>query len=73
MTPYRGIIQIECTVKGECMRGVRKDVRADCTACPEAITRIVALDGKVLHESRALEAVPEAPPVKKAGKKKGNR
>ena len=74
MKEYRGIVRIECTRKAGCPQGLR-NVQATCMACSEAVTRIVDLEGKILHESRALEAILETAPrdeqvnKKRAGKK----
>ena len=56
MTPYRGIIQISCTRKKGCLRNLKKNnVQSGCMDCPEAITRILDLDGKVIFEYKSPE------------------
>jgi len=70
MTPYRGIIQITCKKKSGpsasssgprgCLRPDRigkktNNVQPGCMDCPEAVTRILDLDGKVIFEYRSPE------------------
>ena len=63
MTPYKGIVQISCTKKKGpstgsgpkgCPRNLKvTDVQPGCMDCPEALTRILDLDGKVIFEYSA--------------------
>jgi len=56
MIPYKGIIQITCKKKSGCLRNLKKnDVQPGCMDCPEAVTRILDLDGKVIFEYRSPE------------------
>jgi hypothetical protein len=49
MTPYKGILRIECKrIKGGCPRNLRENVKPDCMDCPEAVTQVLDLEGKVL-------------------------
>jgi len=54
MITYKGILQISCTKKKGCLRNLKKDdVQPGCMDCPEAITRILDLEGKVIYEYSA--------------------
>ena len=68
MTPYRGIIQITCKKKSGsgCLRNLKKnDVQPGCMDCPEALTQILDLDGKVIYEYKEM---PQRPKVTKKKK-----
>jgi len=52
MTPYKGIIRIECRAEGACPKGVRENVMASCMDCPEAAALVLDLEGKTVHEHR---------------------
>jgi len=55
MTPYKGILKIVCNAKKGCFKGLRDNMKPECTACPEGVTQILDLEGKVLFETKALE------------------
>lgn len=57
MTPYRGIIKIICNrKKGGCLRNLRENIKPGCMDCPEAETRILDLDDKVIYKYRSPAA-----------------
>lgn len=54
MTPYKGIIRIECKrIKGGCLRNLRENVKPGCIDCPEAMTQVLDLEDKVIYEYRS--------------------
>jgi hypothetical protein len=56
MTPYRGIIQITCKRKSGCLKNLKvSDVQPGCMDCPEAISQILDLEGKVIYEYKSPE------------------
>lgn len=73
MTPYKGIIRIRCETKGACALKLIDNVQADCMACPDAVTEVLDLEGKVLHESRALAAIKKKPAKAKKGVKASSK
>jgi hypothetical protein len=48
MTPYKGIVKIECGRLGACPSKRRGDVKAICVQCRDATIEILDLDGKTL-------------------------
>ncbi|MEA2014861.1 MAG: hypothetical protein U9N38_06115 [Thermodesulfobacteriota bacterium] len=52
MDAYRGIIRISCKTKS-CLRNLRHNVKPECMDCPEAITEILDLEGKVIYEYKS--------------------
>ena len=78
MTPYKGIIQIICKKKKGCLKNLKvTDVQPGCMDCPEAVTRILDLDGKVIYEYpstslRALSVSKGRSPVIKTGVRKAH-
>ena len=74
MTPCKGIHRIVCTMAGGCPRKL-KNIQPDCISCPEAVTQILDLEGKLLYEHRVFQSTLEetaqhSVPNKK---RKGNR
>ena len=55
MKPYRGIVRIECSRKAGCLKNLKKNVQAGCMDCPEAVSRILDLDGRVIYTYRSPE------------------
>jgi len=55
MKDYRGIIKIVCMKKSGCLRNLKKDVAPGCMDCPEAETRILSLEEKVIYRYRSPE------------------
>lgn len=52
MTPCRGLHRINCTRKSGCPGNLKKDVQPECISCPDALTEMVDLEGKVFFEYR---------------------
>ena len=61
MTPYKGIVRIECDRIGPCPSKRRGNVRAECVQCENAAITILDLDGKVLARKSTYEVVIPAP------------
>ena len=72
MNSYRGIINIKCTRKSGCLRNLKtNDVQPGCMDCPEAVTRILDLDEKVIFEYPSTGSGPKGrSPEIKTGKRK---
>jgi hypothetical protein len=62
MKAYKGVIRISCKKKTGCLRNLHQDVQPGCMDCPEALTEILDLEGKVIYEYVS--------PALKTGKKK---
>ncbi|MBW2606141.1 MAG: hypothetical protein JRD05_00750 [Deltaproteobacteria bacterium] len=53
MIPCRGIHEISCTRKSGCLRNLKaKNVQPECMSCPDALTQILDLEGKVIYEHK---------------------
>jgi len=72
MNPYKGIIQITCKKKSGCLRNLKtNDVQPGCMDCPEALTRILDLEGTVIFEYPSMGSGPKGrSPAVKTGKRK---
>lgn len=58
MNPCKGIHRITCLRKAGCARNLKvKDVQPECIGCPDALTEILDLEGKVIFEYRLKEKV----------------
>ena len=68
MTPCKGIHRIVCTMAGGCPRKL-KNIQFDCISCPEAVTQILDLDGKVLYEYQVEKNVSRKGAKPQNGKK----
>ena len=55
MIPCKGIHRIICTRKTDCPRGVKKNAQPDCISCPDALTQIIDLEGKIIYEYQVKE------------------
>ncbi|MBW1708157.1 MAG: hypothetical protein JRJ86_23880 [Deltaproteobacteria bacterium] len=60
MTPYKGIIRINCQAK-TCPEKIIKNVRPACLTCPQALAEILGLDGETIF---AGNPSPEGPTIK---------
>lgn len=66
MNPYKGIVRISCKRKTGCSHKIRDNVQPECMGCPEGLTEILDLEGKVLFEYQ-----PPRPRTAKKVKSKG--
>ena len=70
MIPCKGIHRIICTRKTDCPRGVKKNVQPYCISCPDALTQIIDLEGKIIYEYLPAIALAQA---RRAGQVKEER
>ena len=79
MKAYRGRINIECTRETGCLKNLKEDVQPGCMDCPEAISKIIDLEDKVIYEYCSPEiktgkrVKPSAKPIKTIADKKEKR
>lgn len=70
MKPYKGKVKIICTLKENCIRNIKENVRADCIKCPKMHIQILDLNNEILAEKGAdIKTKPKKTITKKTKKK----
>jgi len=46
--PYRAPSRLSCTLKGDCIRGLKENANAECITCPKCLIEILDLEKKVV-------------------------
>lgn len=69
MKPYKGLINIICSLEAECPKGLTENVQPECVDCPDCVFWIVDLEGKPLFECKKDKSlkVKQSKPKKKTG------